>query len=197
VTERQVLRGFLANIEVLPPLIVTFQFNPASIRDTKEPRFSEGTCRLAGPGASRSYTGGGARTISFDLKLDGLEEGTNPLIPGPLDNGISTELAKLRSFVYPQADAWALVNALFGTDEGQRITAPPRAYFGFGLKILECVVTSINITETQFNSLLAPVRADVSVTLVVVEEDDNLLYEADKLHRNLLSALGLANVSIF
>ena len=34
--ERQSLRGFLASVEVIPPLIVTFQFNPETIKDNKK-----------------------------------------------------------------------------------------------------------------------------------------------------------------
>jgi len=115
-----------------------------------------------------------------------------------LDNGISTELAKLRSFLYPKADAWSTFGSLFGSDEGgQRLSAPPTCLFGFGMKILECVVTNIKVRETQFNSWLAPVRAQATITLVVKEEDDNGLNALDKQHRNLLAGLGLQNISIF
>lgn len=196
--DRQVLRGFLANVDVLPPLIVTFQFNPASITDNKAVNYADRSAELCGNAPGKVYTGGGHRTISFDLKLHGLEQGTNALNPTPLDNGISTELAKLRSFLYPKADAWATLGGLLGgSTEGVRLTAPPTCFFGFGLKILEGVVTDIRINETQFNSLLAPVRADVGITLVVIEERGNALYELDKQHRNVLAALGLQNIRLF
>jgi hypothetical protein len=175
-SERQVLRGFIANVDVLPPLIVTFQFNPASISDNKAVNYADRTHSLSSNAPGKVYTGGGHRTISFDLKLHGLEEGTNKINPTPLDNGISTELAKLRSFLYPKADAWATLGGLLGgSDQGRRVAAPPTCFFGFGTRILECVVTDITITETQFNSMLAPVRADVRVTLVVIEETDGAL----------------------
>lgn len=197
-TERQVLRGFIANIEVLPPLIVTFQFNPESINDNKTVNYADRNANLCGNWPGKIYTGGGHRTISFDIKLHGLEEGTNVLNPTALDNGISTELAKLRSFMYPMEDAWATLGGLLGGgDEGKRLAAPPDCIFGFGTKILQCIVTEVTINETQFNSLLAPVRADVGITLAVNEDSDNPLYEFDKQHRNLLAALGLQNISIF
>lgn len=196
--ERQVLRGFLANIEVLPPLIFTFQFNPASISDNKAVNYADRNDGLCGNAPSKVYTGGGHRTISFSFQLHGLEQGLNVLNPTPLDNGISTELAKLRSFLYPKADAWAAIGSLFGGgDEGKRLAAPPTCIFGFGTKILECVVTDLTIEEQQFNSLLAPVRAQVSITLTVIEKDDHPLYEFDKQHRNVLAALGIQNISIF
>lgn len=193
--EKQVLRGFLANITVLPPLIVTFQFNPESVSDNKSVTYEDTQGDLCtAPG--KTYTGGGDRTITFDLKLHGMEQGTNKINPSGIDNGIQTELAKLRSFLYPMADAFGSLASLFGdASQGKRLAAPPTCIFGFGTKILDCIVTDISITETQFNSTLAPVRADVKVTLAVIE--DGAFYEFDKLHRNVNAALGLANVSLF
>ncbi len=197
-TERLVLRGFIANVDVIPPLIVTFQFNPESISDNKVVNYSDRSTELCGNAPGKTYTGGGHRTISFNIKLHGLEEGTNAINPTPLDNGISTELAKLRSFLYPKEDAWATVSGLLGgEEEGRCLSSPPNCIFGFGTKILECVITQITINETQYNSLLAPVRADVGITLIVNEESGNALYELDKQHRNILAALGLQNIRVF
>jgi hypothetical protein len=193
--DKKVLRGFMANITVLPPLVLTFQFNPETVADNKTVNYADQQGDLcSAPG--KVYTSAGTRTISFDLKLHGMERGTNKLIPIGLDNGIQTELAKLRSFLYPMEDAWGSLAAVFGgQSQGKRLAAPPTCIFGFGTKILDCVVTDIQITETQFNSFLAPVRADVKVTLAVIEEGG--FYKFDKLHRNALAALGLQNVSLF
>lgn len=193
--EKQVMRGFLANIKMLPPLIITFQFNPESISDNKVVNYTDCNSNLCGNAPGKVYTGGGHRTISFIIKLHGLEQGTNAINPSPVDNGISTELAKLRSFLYPKEDAWGIIG--FGGDEkGKRLKAPPTCIFGFGTRILECVVTAIDIKETQFNSALAPVRAEATITLNVIEDEDNALYKLDKQHRNLLAALGLQNISL-
>jgi len=192
--ERQVLRGFIANVEVLPPLIVTFQFNPETVSDTKAVNYADENSGLC-VAPRKVYTSGGDRTIGFDLKLHGLEKGSNALNPTGLDNGVSTELAKLRSFMYPKTDAWALTG--IGGSEGKRLGAPPTCVFGFGAKVLDCVVTSLTVSETQFNSWLAPVRADVSVTLAVIEDPGNALYELDRHRRNAQAALGLQNISPF
>lgn len=194
-TERQVIPGFIANIEVLPPLIVVFKFNPESISDNKAVNYADQEMDLSGNAPGKVYTGGGHRTISFDLKLHGLEQGMNTVNPLPVENGIATELAKLRSFLYPKGDAWAVLGSLFGSEDGRKLTAPPTCIFGFGTRILECVVTEITITETQFNSVLSPVRADVRVTLIVIEEEGHPLYEFDKQKRNVLAALGLQSVA--
>jgi hypothetical protein len=55
----------------------------------------------------------------------------------------------------------------------------------------------MTISETQFNSTLAAIRADIRITLTVIEEKGNDWYELDKLHRNVLAALGLQNISLF
>jgi hypothetical protein len=195
--QRQVLRGFIANIDSIPPLIVTFQYNPESVNDNKSVNYADRDADLCGNAPGKTYTGGGHRTISFDIQLHGLEKGTNVLNPLPLDNGISTELAKLRSFLYPKEDAWGSMSGLLGLEEsGKSLTSPPTCIFGFGLKILQCWVTEITVNETQFNSMLAPVRADVGVTLTVIEESGNALYEIDKQHRNIMAAFGIQNISI-
>lgn len=189
-----VLRGFLANLEVSPPLIVTFQFNPESISDNKTVNYRDSKTGLCGTAPGKTYTGGGDRTINFKIKLHGLEQGTNLLNPTGIDNGIGTELAKLRSFLYPATDAWAAVGAL-ASDGGRRIKSPPTCLFGFGLKLLECVVKEIKIQETQFNYLLAPVRAEADITLSVIENAGDPLYEVDKQRRNVLAALGVATIT--
>ena len=194
--EQIVMRGFIANIHVIPPLIVTFRYNPESISDDKAVNYQNVQGELTGTAPDKEYTGGGDRTISFKLNLHGLEQGSNPLNPTGFDNGISTELAKLRSFLYPASDAWDTVG-LLSDEGGRRLKAPPNCIFGYGAKLLECVVTSMTIKETQFNSFLAPVRAEVDITLKVIEREGHPLYEADKQRRNALAALGVLNVSPF
>src|SRR5579863_10452355 len=88
-TDRHVLRGFIANIDVIPPLIVTFQFNPTSVSDNKAVVYVDRKKSLCGNAPEKVYTGGGTRTITFEVKLDGLEQGTNVINPTGVDNGIS------------------------------------------------------------------------------------------------------------
>ena len=192
--EKLVTPGYLANTEVVPNLIVEFQFNPQSVSDNKAVIYSERYTSLSEDTPGYVYTGGGDRTITFDIQLHGLERGLNAANPGPEDNGISTELAKLRSFLYPKSDAWALLG---GGKKGRCVSSPPTCVFGFGTKTLDCIVRSLDINETQFNSALAPVRADVKITLTVIEDKDNIFYILDKQHRNLLAAAGAQNIKPF
>jgi len=191
--ERQVLRGFIASVDVIPPLVVTFQFNPGEIKDNKAVKYSDREGSLCGSGPGKQYTGGGDRTITFDIEILGIEQGTNRLNPTAVDNGISTELAKLRSFLYPREDAWAVA---IPAKQGKRLSPPPTCIFGYGTRILDCWVNNVQITEKQFNSMLAPVRATASITLTVREDADNALYQLDRQRRNALAALGLLNTSV-
>jgi len=191
--EKQVLRGFISTMDVYPPLIVTFQFNPISVSDNKAVNYSDRYTSPNDDAPRYFYTGGGDRSISFDIQLHGLEQGLNASNPSAADNGISTELAKLRSFLYPKSDAWGVR----GGKEGRSLNSPPACLFGFGSKILECIVRKLDITETQFNSLLAPVRADVKINLIVIGDKNSDINTYDREHRNYLSAMGLQNTRIY
>jgi hypothetical protein len=47
-----------------------------------------------------------------------------------------------------------------------RFAPPPDCIFGFGDRVIDCVVTDVGITEQLFSPRLAPLRAEVAVTLV-------------------------------
>lgn len=192
---RQVLRGFLASVNATPPLIVAFAFNPETVQDNKEVTYADRDDDLRGNAPGKVYTGGGHRTISFDLQLHGLEP--DPALGGPnrIAPGVSGELATLRSFLHPRSEAWEAAAPLPWQGEGRRLTAPPRCIFGFGRKVLECLVTDLSITETQFGPMLDPVRADVSVELTVVEDAGNPLYELDRQRRNATAHLGRGHLA--
>lgn len=192
---QQVVRGFLANAKAVPPLVVVFSFNPESVGDDKHVHYADRDEDLSGNAPGLAYTGGGHRTISFDLQLHGLEPSPTTGGPDAAAPGVSADLATLRSFLHPRSEAWETAAALPWQGEGQFLKEPPRCIFGFGPKVLECWVTDLSITETQFNHLLIPVRADVGVQLTVVEDARNPYHELDRQRRNTTAALGLRDVS--
>ena len=180
-SEQQVLRGFIANIKQIPPLIVAFEFNPESINDNKAVNYSDRNVGMCGNAPGKVYMGGGHRTISFDLKLYGSDE-------------CPSTLATLRSFLYPKSNAWAVFGG--SSEEGVRLSSPPTCILGFGTKILECVVTDITITEKQFDSSLDPIRAEAHINLTVIEDDSNALYKLDKERRNVMAAMSVRNIGV-
>lgn len=180
-------RGFLVSVDVTPAIEVHFQYNPTQLSDKRAVNYATVTA----PGVllpTRQYVQGGDRTITFSVHLDGLFHGpaegsdargsTDPPATGADmiergDNGsIVPELNKYRAFLYPQTQRWQEAGATFAMlyQDLRAFTPPPLARFGFGFgagaeRVLDCIVTDISIDETMFNADLAPVRADVSVTL--------------------------------
>ncbi|MDD9972209.1 MAG: hypothetical protein OXR73_38540 [Myxococcales bacterium] len=185
--------GFLASLQVLPPLVVYFRFNPDTLRDNKEARFSPERSQQSGNAPEQCYVGGGDRSISFSFAL-------HPVAPHPslevpvIREGIAPELATLRSFMYPRSSAvdlhWLALQAL----GGRAVPNPPSCLFGFGPRALECRVTSLDIEETQFNAQLFPVRANVDITLTVIESEENVFYQLDRAQRVAFTGLHAARV---
>lgn len=168
-------RGFLASVGLRPEIMVEFQYNPTQLSDRRAVNYAT----LNAPALlmpARQYSQGGDRTLSFTVRVDGLYEG--PADAGiPLakdeDGSIWPELNKYRAFLYPRTPRWnergtrASFVPLFGGE--QRFASPPLCRFGFGAeRVIDCVVTEVDITELLFNAQLAPLRADVAVTLVEV-----------------------------
>ena len=193
--ERQVLRGFLANVEVLPPLIVTFQFNPHSISDNKAVRYTDRDAELCGNAPGKVYTGGGDRTISFDLQLHGLEKGTNALNPTPLDNGSPPSWRSCARSSTRRPTRGLSRLAL------RRLRGAPRAGAAdLSLQvrhpILECVVTDMSVRETQFNSLLAPVGPTSPSRSWSSRTTTTRCSSSTSSTRNVLATLGLQNIRV-
>jgi hypothetical protein len=179
-------RGFLVSVGVDPEIAVHFQYNPTTLSDKRAINYATVTA----PGVlmpTRQYVQGGDRTISFSVHVDGLfhgpAEGSDARGAPPAagadmilrgDNGsILPELNKYRAFLYPQNGKWKRAGATFAPlySEIRDFKPPPLARFGFGFgpgseRVIDCVVTDISIDETLFNAELAPVRADISITLV-------------------------------
>ena len=171
-TTRRPVRGCLISVGVSPRIVVYFQFNPTNLADKRSASYAS----LTAPGAllpSRQYTSGGDRTLSFTVTVDGMSvDHDNPGIDVDKDDGgIEPELTKYRALAYPRTPDWQ--NAAHRSDgftglyarRDTVFTSPPQVLFGFGDRVIDCLVTEISITETLFTPTLAPLRADVAVTL--------------------------------
>lgn len=171
---RNPVRGFLVSVGLDPEILVQFQYNPAQVSDKRSTSYAT----LNAPGMLmpvKQYSAGGERTLSFTVVVDGL-------FPGPADDeidiardergGIVPELNKYRAFTYPQTERWPDANGMpdgfTGLYAGAEtvFTAPPPCRFGFGERVVDCVVTDLQITEKLYTPDLDPVRAEVQVTCV-------------------------------
>jgi hypothetical protein len=171
--QQQMVRGFLASVGLTPEILVEFQYNPTSLTDKRSVTYAT----LTAPGQlmpDRQYSSGGDRSISFTVRVDALGEQPGQrtaAIATDESGGITPELNKYRAFMYPANGRWQEAGASFvrrpGIYVGAQFVSPPACRFGFGDgRVLDVVVTEISITELQFNNLLAPMRADVAISLV-------------------------------
>jgi hypothetical protein len=162
------VRGFLVSVGLDPEILVEFQYNPTQLSDKRSVNYAT----LNAPGLLmpvRQYTQGGDRAISFTVRIDGLFEG--PIAIQTDDDGsITPELNKYRAFMYPQTTNWEDAGDSFVPlyADTQQFVSPPTCRFGFGDRLINCVVTEVSITELFFNAKLLPLRADVAITLVEV-----------------------------
>lgn len=166
------VRGFIESIGVEPVIRVTFQFNPAQLTDKRVVNYATMNApALLMP--ARQYTQGGDRTISFVVRVDALDKESKDAPPQTDDAGsIWPELNKYRAFLYPKSSDWQAKSArgsFVDVYRGgrQQFKSPPLCLFHYGQgRVIRCVVTEVTVTELLFNEELAPLRADVSVTLV-------------------------------
>ncbi len=154
------------------PNVVIFQFNPETLTRTVQipPRPTTGT--------SRETTQAGepaVEKISLTAKFSAADEmGENKALARLF--GVGTRLAALEKMVYPSNDLLAAIGAALGLiggdDSDPRQVIPreklPRILFIWGVyRVLPVVLDSMSITEQQYDFLLNPIQAEVSLSMSV------------------------------
>jgi hypothetical protein len=154
------------------PNIVIFQFNPESLSRTVQipPRPTSATARETTQAGEPSV-----EKITLKASFSAADEfGENKALARLF--GVGTRLAALEKMVYPSNDLLAAIGAALGiggaTGGDARQSMPrqkmPRILFIWGpYKILPVVLESMSITEQQYDFLLNPVQAEVSITMAV------------------------------
>jgi hypothetical protein len=138
-------------------------------------------------------------TISFEIRLDAtdkLEQGDSVAA----GFGVLPQLATLERMVQPKKAGvfGAALNELTGIDEKgfsfSRSSNPPMILFIWGNKrVLPVNINSLNITETEFSTMLDPIRATVAVNLTVIE-GQNPPFTYTKLSSEVSSLLNLGSI---
>lgn len=138
-------------------------------------------------------------TISFDIRLDAGEDlNDGNAIAGEF--GILPQLSTLELMMHPKSGSvlGGLVDSLLGSDGGYSFTnseKPPIVLFIWGYtRVLPVNLTSMSITETEFNTHLAPTRATVNVSMTAIE-GKNVPYTYSKVLKEAMSVLNLANIT--
>lgn len=164
------VRGFLVSVGLDPEILVQFQYNPEKVSDKRSVSYAT----LNAPGMLmpvKQYSQGGERTLTFTVLVDGMFDGPGQ-IARDSGGGITPELNKYRAFVYPQTKRWKDANGRLdgftGLFKGSEtvFAAPPLCRFAYGDRVVDCVVTEVQITEQLHNAALHPIRAEVQVTCV-------------------------------
>lgn len=204
----------------IPPLAVVFQFNPLELSRSRSLSFSVPSedMNAKGPGLTlRKFHQGIAdltelrnqqdvqvepESLSFDIRLDATDRLNDGDAQAALF-GIAPQLATLELLMEPKSESelGAVVDDIRqqlgqGGTPGFTFTGtskPPMVLFIWGFKrVLPVNINSMQITETEFNSLLAPTRATVSVNLTVIE-GVNAPYRYSKVMKEVMSAQHLGS----
>jgi hypothetical protein len=138
-------------------------------------------------------------SLRFEIRLDATDDlADGNLIAGTF--GILPQLSTLELMVHPKEESLlgAALGALLGSPGGFSFTKkpnPPLILFISGLKrVLPVNINSLSITETEFSTMLDPIRATVAVDLTVIE-GGNPLYTYSKVAKEVSSVLNLANIA--
>ncbi len=207
----KILRGAFVEYGLsIPPLFVVFQFNPVqltrnrsltitspgetsrgeSLHQTEEDLLKIQECQKVEVQEE---------SISFDIRLDATDD-LNEGSPIAGQFGIGPRLSTLELMVHPKEESilGAALGSLLGSSGGFSFTKkpnPPLILFIWGrTRVLPVNINSLNITETQFDTLLNPIRASASVSLTVIE-GPNPLYTYSKAAKEVTAAFNLANIT--
>lgn len=188
------------------PNIVVFQFNPGQVTRTPAIAQQPRPCGTSGNSNSLEQPCQPAETISFSLRVDANEQlaQSNPIAAA---SGILPTLCALELLMVPKSALSINLSALSGGSSPHQTpptTLPTVLFFWGPFRLLPVTVNSLSITETEYDTLLNPVRADVSVSLQVLQDsqlaDDKIAKGAYKYSqgvKEVMAALNLANAAQF
>jgi len=187
------------------PSVVVFQFNPDRI--TRTPALVQPPTPPSGSGTAdaRQQPGQPNESISFMLRLDASDQlaQANPIAA---TSGILPALSALELLMVPRS---SMTIDLFQLGGGKSPHVPPPAslptvlFFWGAFRILPVSITTMSITETEYDPLLNPIRAEVQISVQVLSpdqlaKDETLARDAYAYSRGVkevMAALNLANAA--
>lgn len=137
-------------------------------------------------------------SVSFELLIDATDDldAGNVIATG---FGIAPRLAVLEQMTHPKSEGLlgeALGN-LLGGSAGHVFTGtanPPLVLFVWGVQRVAPVnITSLSVTETEFDAMLNPIRATVGVELEMISGNDGFSLYTQAM-REVMATLHLANL---
>jgi hypothetical protein len=188
------------------PNIVVFQFNPEQVSRTPSLPQPPSLPGNAGPTDALQQPTLPGESISFTLKLDASDQlaDGNPIAAA---SGILPTLCALELLMVPASSLTINLVALVGGSSPGPYQFPPNELptvllFWGPFRILPVAITSLSITETEYDTLLNPIRAEVSVSLQVLVPTQlagntlaNAAYSYSQGVKEVMAALNLANAA--
>jgi hypothetical protein len=153
------------------PNIVVFQFNPDQV--TRTPSMVQPSSKDDGSGQhdASQQPGQPSESYSFTLRVDATDQlaRSNPIAAA---SGILPTLSALELLMVPKESLSIQLFKLSGSKNPPYEHSPnrlPTVLFFWGpYRILPVNIASLSISETQYDPLLNPIRAEVTVSLDVL-----------------------------
>ena len=187
------------------PNIIIFQFNPETVSRTPSLVWPPPKPKGIGTVDATQQPAEPSESYSFTLRLDASDQ----LAQGNVDaaaNGILPALSALELLMIPKSSL--LIDLPRLAKIKKVFVNPPLKlnnvlFFWGPHRILPVVVTQMSISETEYDQLLNPVRAEVSVTLDVLTKtliDKHAVlargaYAYSRGVKEVMAALNLANAA--
>ncbi len=190
----------------LPPLVLSFDFNPESISRSRSITVQTGDLPATRGGYSFMTPFETARaaqgvtmqpeTLSIRILLDATDGmSSGDLIPTKF--GVQPQIDTLRSMVEPKVQGPAglqLLSSLAGGGAraiGHREHASVLLFF-FGHYLLPVFLTSVTIDEKAHLPSLIPYRAEANLSMQVIESS-NIFYNVEKIRQAVMTALNVVD----
>ena len=183
------------------PNIVVFQFNPTQVSRTPAIPRRPPACTNSGATSAKQQPCPPSESMSFTLRIDAtdlLAQG-NPIAA---TSGMLPTLSALEMLMVPQSPTSLNLLSLSGSTGSHQSppTSLPTVLFFWGpFRILPVAITSLSVTETEYDTLLNPIRADVSVNLDILQPNQlagdtlgNAAYNYSMGVKQVMAALNLA-----
>jgi hypothetical protein len=189
------------------PNIIIFQFNPERV--TRTPKLVQPPAPPKGSGSmdSTQQPGDPSESYSFTLKLDAADQLAqgNPIAAA---SGILPALSALELLMIPTSALKPDLSALLGGGQSSSYKLTPVKlstilFFWGPFRIFPVTVDSLGISETEYDELLNPIRAEVSVSLQVLTPSQldpgavlaSGAYNYSQGVKQVMAALNLANAA--
>lgn len=149
------------------PNIIVFQFNPETM--TRNPSLYEKASSESSEGKKEplAVTGMPRESLSFTLRLDASDKIASGDVLAK-SSGILPAISALELLLYPRE----ALDLRLGAAPKEARNPPdklPVVLFVWGLnRVLPVKISSLSINEMQYDTMLNPVRAEVSVSMEVI-----------------------------